>query len=246
MPQGAPDFNPRPPRGGRRRQFVQCVNDVQFQSPPSARRATAAALHDAEQLQISIHALREEGDGSSGMMTSLTIYFNPRPPRGGRPIPMPSMETPGNFNPRPPRGGRPYRAAETMPSTKFQSTPSARRATRSATIWPSVRPNFNPRPPRGGRPRYPGVMRKFHYFNPRPPRGGRPGFLPWTTKPNYFNPRPPRGGRPLRRSPPRPRRAISIHALREEGDAIYQSLRQNQLISIHALREEGDTGALKL
>ena len=35
---------------------------------------------------------------------------------------------------------------------------------------------------------------------------------------------------------------ISIHALREEGDALYQSLcDQLSLISIHALREEGDT-----
>ena len=34
---------------------------------------------------------------------------------------------------------------------------------------------------------------------------------------------------------------ISIHALREEGDADKMGLKQNVQISIHALREEGDS-----
>ena len=34
--------------------------------------------------------------------------------------------------------------------------------------------------------------------------------------------------------------AISIHALREEGDRIQQLTQDGVLISIHALREEGD------
>ena len=34
--------------------------------------------------------------------------------------------------------------------------------------------------------------------------------------------------------------AISIHALREEGDAAPKQLMANTAISIHALREEGD------
>ena len=34
---------------------------------------------------------------------------------------------------------------------------------------------------------------------------------------------------------------ISIHALREEGDAAVNDLLQRHNISIHALREEGDT-----
>ena len=36
------------------------------------------------------------------------------------------------------------------------------------------------------------------------------------------------------------RQTISIHALREEGDVYYPQQPQGQLISIHALREEGD------
>ena len=34
---------------------------------------------------------------------------------------------------------------------------------------------------------------------------------------------------------------ISIHALREEGDAIMMAMRERKNISIHALREEGDS-----
>ena len=37
-------------------------------------------------------------------------------------------------------------------------------------------------------------------------------------------------------------RAISIHALREEGDAFRKKAFANDIISIHALREEGDPG----
>ena len=78
-------------------------------------------------------------------------------------------------------------------------------------------------------------------FYPRPPRGGRRGcsarifgrkrFLSTPSarratraekidpaKFEHFYPRPPRGGRRVSRRPHRPRKEISIHALREEGD----------------------------
>ena len=58
-------------------------------------------------ITISIHALREEGDASSGRPAKTTAYFYPRPPRGGRP--------PGRLI--------------SYPMTLFLSTPSARRAT---------------------------------------------------------------------------------------------------------------------
>ena len=42
-------------------------------------------------------------------------------------------------------------------------------------------------------------------------------------------------------SPTSPEQAISIHALREEGDLCFIHARiQSLTISIHALREEGD------
>ena len=64
-----------------------------------------------------------------------------------------------------------------------------------------------------------------------------------TTTPSqtYFYPRPPRGGRRAALRLLHPRRPISIHALREEGDLHFLDLATgHELISIHALREEGD------
>ena len=146
---------------------------------------------------ISIHALREEGDS--------IIAATTRRPR--------------NFYPRPPRGGRPPATGTLSLRGRFLSTPSARRAT-APCRHPADRPSN---------------------FYPRPPRGGRRSALPcqWSSG------------------------AISIHALREEGDCLPSAdvdRMQEFLstpsarrathrrcfprgvvgISIHALREEGD------
>ena len=59
---GSPYFYPRPPRGGRPPAFI---------SRPFTSR-------------ISIHALREEGDGRGPAEPCRPGYFYPRPPRGGR------------------------------------------------------------------------------------------------------------------------------------------------------------------
>ena len=61
-----------------------------------------------------------------------------------------------------------------------------------------------------------------------------------TTAPENFYPRPPRGGRPLQDVAQYMCCQISIHALREEGDALCVEISRNIYISIHALREEGD------
>ena len=61
-----------------------------------------------------------------------------------------------------------------------------------------------------------------------------------TTSVEDFYPRPPRGGRLKVQRPRRRNRAISIHALREEGDRRAPSAYAGRAISIHALREEGD------
>ena len=58
---------------------------VLFLSTPSARRATGVIPMSARIVFIiSIHALREEGDGFWAISTKPTLYFYPRPPRGGR------------------------------------------------------------------------------------------------------------------------------------------------------------------
>ena len=124
--------------------------------------------------------------------------------------------------------------------------------------------DFYPRPPRGGRlqPVFQGENCCLNFY-PRPPRGGRPINLGSGAMRGDFYPRPPRGGRrraenvvtadtlflstpSARRATPTPppgaaNRLISIHALREEGDLYALSdMEDAYAISIHALREEGD------
>ena len=60
----ASDFYPRPPRGGRRSRPTQAHGSGRFLSTPSARRATQRRQLRKAHLLISIHALREEGDGA--------------------------------------------------------------------------------------------------------------------------------------------------------------------------------------
>ena len=66
---------------------------------------------------ISIHALREEGD--------LSLYLR--------------LILGNDFYPRPPRGGRPFSASASLMAFVFLSTPSARRATPAfpASAWRS-------------------------------------------------------------------------------------------------------------
>ena len=81
---GCPNFYPRPPRGGRLSAAGTEGLTVAFLSTPSARRATAAGTAAASSADISIHALREEGDKRPGSRPGPVGDFYPRPPRGGR------------------------------------------------------------------------------------------------------------------------------------------------------------------
>ena len=58
----ASNFYPRPPRGGRLWAALAMSSSAAFLSTPSARRATQRVFLLCQQLCISIHALREEGD----------------------------------------------------------------------------------------------------------------------------------------------------------------------------------------
>ena len=104
------DFYPRPPRGGRPKDNEAAIAAIKFLSTPSARRATDFYFGGDSYEQISIHALREEGD-ETWQMLSRRLW---------------------NFYPRPPRGGRPLRQRFCRRAFGFLSTPSARRATKSA------------------------------------------------------------------------------------------------------------------
>ena len=159
---------------------------------------------------ISIHALREEGDGfgtilrrgmvaflstpSARRATMILIWymnadedFYPRPPRGGRPGQQTANDTPIGISIHALREEGDVRLLyQRQPPCGFLSTPSARRATKTVVDdW-----------------------RQFFYFYPRPPRGGR-----------------------LRRRPrQRPVGRISIHALREEGDRARDLERNSDMI----------------
>ena len=238
-------FNPRPPRGGRLHRLLHSASRRTI-SIHALREEGDYEYFDAGLVGhgISIHALREEGDGPAGFFFLQILHFNPRPPRGGRQrilrnrpvvddISIHALREEGdhrwsslspldkNFNPRPPRGGRRQRTAYSCAAGHY----------------------FNPRPPRGGRPVLFRICAVLCNFNPRPPRGGRlilsdsqpsPSLFQSTPsarratllllvrhmRVTHFNPRPPRGGRPALFSRFSFHFLISIHALREEGDAL--------------------------
>ena len=101
-----------------------------FLSTPSARRATHSAAVNSSTTDISIHALREEGDRASDAERMENADFYPRPPRGGRPgTPKRTARLKIHFYPRPPRGGRQDITNQVSTAQEFLSTPSARRAT---------------------------------------------------------------------------------------------------------------------
>ena len=79
------DFYPRPPRGGRPATALHRGKAAVFLSTPSARRATFWRFRNGLCDEISIHALREEGDSYRSIKHRPWTHFYPRPPRGGRP-----------------------------------------------------------------------------------------------------------------------------------------------------------------
>ena len=110
---GGADFYPRPPRGGRRISGKFRSNATGFLSTPSARRATYFFM----------------------VLHSIKSNFYPRPPRGGRhAIAAPKGQV-QNFYPRPPRGGRRRGLVALVLVRRFLSTPSARRATAAVLVF---------------------------------------------------------------------------------------------------------------
>ena len=266
-----------------------CTHRNGFLSTPSARRATHRLRLRQLRITISIHALREEGDPIAtkkrNFAFSISIHALREEGDHCRPSCRPSLR---NFYPRPPRGGR-LQIWENKPySKRFLSTPSARRATlamldkiyhavisihalreegdRDYVCARAFQYNFYPRPPRGGRRIQPGTAPGHHTFLSTPSARRATQTSGAASKTTPFL------------STPSARRAtglgdkwfednqISIHALREEGDGVYNQISNNaaiflstpsarratacrsllcgsMIISIHALREEGDRAA---
>ena len=168
-----------------------------FLSTPSARRATIPSRQGLQGQGISIHALREEGDAAvNDLLQRHNISIHALREEGD-PFRHRSERVKEDFYPRPPRGGRRDAQGAVDLDAVFLSTPSARRATHSPQCGSGCKRYFYPRPPRGGRP------------SPLAPRSTLTRFL----------------------STPSARRATLAACAALHADAI----------SIHALREEGDT-----
>ena len=214
------NFYPRPPRGGRRHlcrrsagpgkisihalreegdasKLIGLPSSSLFLSTPSARRATWTK-HDLPTRQEFLSTPSARRATQELQQITLTLWISIHALREEGDARM--LAIGGRiayFYPRPPRGGRRFLAHKCPIPPQFLSTPSARRATDGPLPVSAKGPDFYPRPPRGGRHR-----EDLH--------GSHAGeFL----------------------STPSARRAtqefcscsvqcrISIHALREEGDA---------------------------
>ena len=103
---GHEHFYPRPLRGGRQVLPGGTHPGQEFLSTPSARRATSSGKDWYKILDISIHALCEEGDELEYKPGRDFIDFYPRPLRGGRPRKVQRKQRHFHFYPRPLRGGR--------------------------------------------------------------------------------------------------------------------------------------------
>ena len=234
-------FYPRPPRGGRRWSSSQPHNQTAdfYPRPPRGGRPLPFRAY-AMIWQISIHALREEGDNTVVSLGDINAGFLSTPSaRRATPldecvvldalISIHALREEGDVDRAGGAAGyhisiHALREEGDVPQTYRRSCPT----------------DFYPRPPRGGRPLDWWSYQESKHFYPRPPRGGRPKGARHPQPDGYFYPRPPRGGRPsvvcffshgIRfLSTPSARRAtlepqhtaigviISIHALREEGD----------------------------
>ena len=123
------NFYPRPPRGGRPGNLCFLYKSEKFLSTPSARRATEIYAQGNAQDEISIHALREEGDAC----------FPPRPRRWGEFLSTPSAR-------------RATQSREKALQNQIISIHALREEGDICLMWQISRScYFYPRPPRGGR-----------------------------------------------------------------------------------------------
>ena len=190
-----------------------------FLSTPSARRATGASVAFDQYEGISIHALREEGDPFSRRTPGNNTRFLSTPSA--------RRATDEQFVLLLSHGISIHALREEGDPGLVRHHPydhisiHALREEGDIAIIVEVifEPDFYPRPPRGGRRRARPTRLEVIYFYPRPPRGGRPGSLchPLHTKQFLSTPSARRATEQLRMASNQG--AISIHALREEGDA---------------------------
>ena len=169
-----------------------------FLSTPSARRATSTSSLSRTGWSgfLSTPSARR-ATLSQGVKSGKSVYFYPRPPRGGRQVRHTSLTGNGHISIHALReeGDSPAFCGEGS-ALVFLSTPSARRAT-SEIAKSNISVLFLSTP--SARRATPASRCTFHptaHFYPRPPRGGRQWDCYWfSCFLRDFYPRPPRGGR---------------------------------------------------
>ena len=123
-------FYPRPPRGGRRYTSASHWRDI----------------------DISIHALREEGDSLPHINARPRRAFLSTPSaRRATGIPENQYRSAADFYPRPPRGGRLPRTIINRPLRSISIHALREEGDWRASPTSATFGNFYPRPPRGGR-----------------------------------------------------------------------------------------------
>ena len=124
-----PDFNPRPPCGGRRcRCQPHFAQDV-FQSTSSVWRTTASSVPASRSSLFQSTSSVWRTTRALALLARGYTNFNPRPPCGGRRTHAAGFRCGLDFNPRPPCGGRPATLIASVRAILFQSTSSVWRTT---------------------------------------------------------------------------------------------------------------------
>ena len=124
------NFYPRPLRGGRLDTPTASSAMLIFLSTPSARRATRFRIRTGVPDPISIHALCEEGDRAAWCSWRQGRDFYPRPLRGGRRDAGGVQRAPVEISIHALcEEGDPSSSTPNSRTSRFLSTPSARRAT---------------------------------------------------------------------------------------------------------------------
>ena len=217
-----------------------------FLSTPSARRATTPCCRISLTKEISIHALREEGDGSVlyDLFLALGFLSTPSARRATSAAKSDAFDIEISIHALREEGDSPA-TTPTSRFIRFLSTPSARRATLYIPYYNAAGEisihalreegdgsspiNFHAyrgflSTPSARRATFRAVdVRAFCNFYPRPPRGGRRKFYPSISHDVLFLSTPSaRRATPALPLAPAPR-LISIHALREEGDISFDT-----------------------
>ena len=258
------NFYPRPPRGGRPPTVACALRPADFYPRPPRGGRLFGPFDASKTCNISIHALREEGDGFLLPGFRKPGNFYPRPPRGGRLREMLLIVSSLNFYPRPPRGGRQLKnnqqamftsisihalreegdtsGLRTPPTPmKFLSTPSARRATRAdcgLEVFCAI--SIHALREEGDRVKR-SLVSVFSVFlsTPSARRATTQQDTPQKRCTDFY-PRPPRGGRRQQYRHKPHGRNFYPRPPRGGRPAAAECTSGIRHISIHALREEGD------